>query len=54
MACNLPRDFQQEDEVRPLSMLVKFFHTNNLPPDRLGFVPEGTVMLKQERAFPKL
>ena len=43
-------------EVRALCRLVKFFHTNLDKPFIFGhrFVHRGIVMLKQERAFPKL
>jgi hypothetical protein len=43
-------------EVRALCRSVKFFHTDLDKPFLYGprFVQGGIVMLKQERAFPKL
>ena len=43
-------------EVRALCRPVKFFHTNLNKPFLYGphFVHRGIVMLKPERAFPKL
>ena len=43
-------------EVRAQCMPVKFFHTNLDKPLPFGpfFVQRDIVMLKQERAFPKL
>ena len=42
--------------VRALCRPVKFFHTDLTKPFLYGpgFVHRGIVMLKQERAFPKL
>ena len=44
------------DEVSALCRPVKFFHTDLDKPFLYGprFVDRGIVMLKQERAFPKL
>jgi hypothetical protein len=43
-------------EVRVLCRPVKFFHTNIDKPFLYGprFIHDSIVMLKQERAFPKL
>ena len=51
----MPKVFE-EVEVRALCRPVKFFHTNLNKPFLYGprFVHRGIVMLKQERAFPKL